>query len=82
MFGFFKNKKTISASAQPLSAKEQALAQMRQTREELGEETIQAWAAKIKFDQLKAQVQSDIDGDEDKRDRLLDELRWTMDQDR
>lgn len=87
MFGFFK-KKQPKPTAKPeltvpeLSVKEQALAQMRKTREDLGDETIQRWAAKIRFDDLKAQIQKDIEGDEDKRDRILDELRWGMDQDR
>ena len=83
MFGFFKSKKQKKPAAPPpLSVKEQALAQMRKTREELGDETIQKWAAKIKFDDLKAQLQKDIETDEDKRNRILDELRWSMDHDR
>jgi len=66
--------------AQPLSSKDakaQALlAQMRVLRAEIGEENLQKLAAKLKLDDLKKQVQHDIEHNPERRERLLDEIRW------
>lgn len=57
------------------------LRNMRAARSEIGEENLQKMAEKLKLEDLKKQVRSDIDTDEKKRDRLLDELRYTLSQD-
>lgn len=52
------------------------LAQMRVVRAEIGEENLQAIVRKLKLDELKKQVRDDIDNNPEKRQRLLDEIRW------
>lgn len=72
----------VAKPSAPLTTKEaksQALlAQMRTLRAEIGEENLQEIVKKLKLDEMKKQVRSDIDNDPRKRDRLLDELRYQM----
>ena len=86
MFGFFKNKSKNKnqdangeVSVSHLSdAKQQLFAQLKAKRAELGEEEIQKMANAVKMSKLKNQVKSDIENDEQKRNRLLDEIRFNM----
>lgn len=86
MFGFFKNKsknkkQEVSGeiNVSHLSdAKQQLFAQLKAKREELGEEEIQKMANAVKMSKLKNQVKSDIENDEQKRNRLIDEIRFNM----
>jgi molybdopterin converting factor small subunit len=89
MFGFLKkknNKKQEETSSTDVShlsdAKRQLFAQLKEKRAELGEEEIQKMANALKASQLKNQMKSDIDNDERKRDRLLDEIRFGMQSDK
>ena len=89
MFGLFKKKdkqkqeKVPSTDISHLSdAKQQLFAQLKEKRAELGEEEIQKMANALKMSKLKNQVKSDIDNDEQKRNRLLDEIRFGMKSDR
>ncbi len=59
-------------------AQRQLLAQMRVLRDEIGEENLQKLAEKLKLEDIKRQIRHDIDHDEKKRDRLLDELRYSL----
>lgn len=61
-------------------AQRKLLEQMRGLRAEIGEENLQKLANKLRLEDLKKQVRADIDGDEKKRNRLLDEIRFTMQQ--
>jgi len=54
------------------------MAQMRSLRAEIGEETLEKIVNKLKLDDLKKQMRSDIDTNPKKRDRLLDEIRLNM----
>ena len=75
-----KGKGGASAPTKPKTSKEvktQALlAQMRDLRAEIGEENLQNIVRKLKLDELKNQVRHDIDHNPEKRDRLLDEIRY------
>jgi|GEM_PF-1910966 len=68
----------VAASATMTKAEKAAhlMAQMRGLRAEIGEEELAKIVAKLKLDELKKQVRSDIDNDPKKRDRLLDEIRF------
>ncbi len=59
-------------------AKQQLFAQLKAKREELGPEEIERMQKAVKLDALKKQMKSDIENDEDKRNRLLDEIRFGM----
>lgn len=87
MFGFFnKDKKAkaekpsgTSVDVSHLSdAKQQLFAQLKAKREELGPEEIAKMQKAVKMDALKKQIKSDIENDEVKRGRLLDEIRFGM----
>ncbi len=80
-----KDKKADAKKAEPAKpltskeAKTQAvLAQMRGLRAEIGEENLQEIVRKLKLDDLKKQIRSDIDNDPHKRERLLDEIRYQV----
>ena len=86
MFGWLKRykdkKKQEGEDAQGtadlshLSPAKQALfIQMREKRAEIGEEEIAKMAKALEMEKLKKQIKHDIDHDEDKRNRLLDEIR-------
>ena len=80
MFGFFKKKKpaeeTPAADVAHLSdAKQKLMAQMREKREEIGEEELAKMVKALQMEKLKNQIKHDIETDEDKRNRLLDEIR-------
>ena len=83
MFGWFKPKseenKETSTDKVDVSgfsdAKQKLLEQMREKRAEIGEEELQKMANALKMDKLKKQMHHDIDNDEDKLNRLLDEIR-------
>jgi hypothetical protein len=74
--------KAIAAPATPVSSKQAKadalMAQMRSLRAEIGEETLEKIVNKLKLDDLKKQMRSDIDTNPKKRDRLLDEIRLNM----
>ena len=59
-------------------AKQQLFAQLKAKRDELGPEEIERMQKAVKLDALKKQMKSDIENDEDKRNRLLDEIRLGM----
>jgi len=92
MWPFGKSKKKKAAEAEAAlpdldtlcstDAQRMLLEQMRGLRAEIGEDTLQKMAAKLQMENLKKQVREDIDGDEKKRDRLLDELRYNMQEDK
>jgi hypothetical protein len=86
MFGWFK-KKSKEQDISPdnavdtshLSPAKQALIeQMREKRAEIGEEELQKMAKAIQMENLEKQIKHDIDHDENKRNRLLDEIRSTL----
>lgn len=92
MFGFFSknkpNKSVDDAAAEGAvdishlsDAKQKLFAQLRAKREELGPEEIAKMERAVKLDALKKQVKSDIENDDDKRGRLLDEIRFEMKKD-
>lgn len=70
------------AANKPMTEKEakgqELLAMMRSVRAEIGEENLQQIVRKLKLDDLKKQVKSDIDNDPHKRERLLDAIRYEM----
>lgn len=74
-----------TAPAKTLTSKEQKtqalMAQMRTLRAEIGEENLQKLVQKLKLDELKKQVRTDIENDPKKRDRLLDEIRFHVQDD-
>ena len=74
--------KTIAAPAKPVSSKQAKtdvlMAQMRNLRAEIGEENLEKLVNKLKLEDLKKQVRTDIDTNPNKRDRLLDEIRLNM----
>jgi hypothetical protein len=82
MFNWFKKKKNSAGDndvASNLSdAKQQLLAQMREKRAEIGEEELQKITSKLKLEEMKKQVRHDIEHDEAKRNRLLDEIRGEL----
>ncbi len=91
MFGFFKNKKKenekpdgeVAVDVSHLSdAKQQLFAQLKAKRTELGEEEIQKMANAVKMSKMKKQMQHDIENDADKRNRLLDEIRFGLQHDK
>ena len=59
-------------------AKQQLMAQMREKRAEIGEEELAKMANALNMEALKKQIKHDIDHDEDKRNRLLDEIRGEL----
>jgi len=63
-------------------AQKKLLLQMRALRAEIGEETLQKMAEKLRLEDLKNKVRHDIDNDETKKHRLLDEIRWSLQEDR
>lgn len=81
MFGFFKKKKPDAEPEQVADiphlsdAKQKLMAQMREKRAEIGEEELAKMAHAIQMDNLKKKIKHDIETDEDKRNRLLDEIR-------
>lgn len=81
-----RNKKTIQGGVPDVShlsdVKQQLFAQLKEKRQELGPETIAKMQQMAKMDKLKNQIKNDIDNDEAKRNRLLDEIRFGMKEDR
>lgn len=84
MFGFFKKKKDkldkpVTEGEVDIShmsdAKQQLMAQLREKRAEIGEENLQKMASALHHEKLRQQIQKDIETDEEKRNRLLDEIR-------
>ena len=79
-----KGKKDVAApaAAKVATSKDQKaaalLAQMRTLRAEIGEENLQEIVKKLKLDELKKKVRSDIENDPRARDRLLDEIRFQV----
>lgn len=77
-----KDEAKKAAPAQVLTTKQaktqQVLAQMRELRAEIGEEQLQEIVRKMKLDDLKKQIKSDIDNNPHKRERLLDEIRFQV----
>lgn len=63
-------------------AQRKLLEQMRGLRAEIGEENLQKLAQKLKLEDLKNKVRHDIENDEDKRNRLLDEIRYSLHKDK
>jgi hypothetical protein len=59
-------------------AKQKLLAQMREKRAEIGEEELQKITSKLKLEEMKKQMRHDIENDEAKRNRLLDEIRGEL----
>lgn len=59
-------------------AKQALFIQMREKRAEIGEEEIAKMAKALEMEKLKKQIKHDIDHDEDKRNRLLDEIRNSL----
>ncbi len=93
MFGLFgkKNKEDKKSTSEEVEdvdvshlsdAKQQLFAQLKAKRTELGEEEIAKIQKTLEMDKMKKQIKSDIENDEDKRNRLLDEIRFGMKQDR
>jgi hypothetical protein len=89
MFGWFGNKKKdkgAKGEAVDVShlsdAKQKLMAQMREVRAEIGEEELVKMNKAIQMDKLKRQVRHDIETDEDKRNRLLDEIRFNINDDK
>ncbi len=90
MFGFLKSKKDKEGGVSKYNtdishlsdAKQKLFVQLRAKREELGEEEIQKMANALKMSKLKNQVKSDIENDDQKRNRLLDEIRFGMQNDK
>ena len=88
MFGLFgkKNKKKQEEGAQDATpdvsnmsdAKQQLFAQLQAKREELGPETIAKMQKAAKAQKMREQLRKDIDTDEKKRDRIIDEIRLHM----
>lgn len=91
MFGWFKKDKkkedgegvvTQSQDAVNIShlspAKQALFAQMRQVRADIGEEEIQKMQAALQHEATKKKIRQDIDTDEGKRQRLVDELKMTL----
>lgn len=83
MFGWFskkdKKKNAPAADVSHLSdPKQQLLAAMRAKRAEIGDEELQKMTKALQMDQLKKQIRHDIETDEGKRNRLLDEIRFNM----
>ena len=83
MWPFSKKKKkqalTESVDVSHLSeAKRKLMMQMREKRAEIGEEELRKMADALKMDALKKQVRHDIETDERKRNRLLDEIRMEL----
>lgn len=66
-----------------LSPNKQALMrQMRSIRAEIGEEELQKMAAALRLEDLKNKVRSDIESDPSKRERLIDEIRFNLHDDK
>jgi hypothetical protein len=63
-------------------AQKKLLLQMRELRTEIGEENLQKMAEKLKLEDLKNKVRHDIDNNEAKKHRLLDEIRWSLQEDK
>lgn len=55
---------------------------MREKRAEIGEEELQKIAARLQHEALKKQICRDIETDEQKRQRLIDEIRFGLDNDK
>lgn len=74
--------KPAQLTARPQTSKEiktQALLlQMRGLRAEIGEENLQEIVKKLQLDNLKKKVREDIDNNPQKRDRILDEIRFHL----
>lgn len=84
-----KSKKTSAskgaddpALAGKTEAQRALLMQMRGLRAEIGEENLQKLAKKLQFEDLKNKVRHDIETDEEKRNRLLDEIRMNLHDDK
>lgn len=63
-------------------AKQKLMMQMREKRAEIGEEELQKIAARLQHEALKKQICRDIETDEQKRQRLIDEIRFGLDNDK
>jgi hypothetical protein len=84
MLGWFKKKEKSTDSSSNVAnsnlsdAKQKLLAQMREKRAEIGEEELQKITSKLKLEEMKKQMRHDIENDEAKRNRLLDEIRGEL----
>ena len=76
------NIKPASSSAPDVSgmsdAKRQLFAQLKAKREELGPEEIAKMQKAVEMQALQKKIKNDIDSDDTKRQRLLDEIRFQM----
>lgn len=63
-------------------AKQKLMMQMREKRAEIGEEELQKIAARLQHEALKKQIRRDIETDDQKRQRLIDEIRFGIDNDK
>jgi hypothetical protein len=79
-FGKGKKNKTDETPENPgkTDAQRALIEQMRGLRAEIGEENLKKMAEKLKLEDLKKKVRHDIENDETKRDRLLDELKFNL----
>lgn len=58
--------------------KQKLMAQMREIRAEIGEEELQKMASALQHENLKKQIRHDIENDDQKRQRLIDEIRFGL----
>jgi len=90
MFGWLsKNKdkkdkgQSVDVNVSHLSdAKQQLFEQLRAKRDELGEDTIAKMQKAAQMQKMKNKIKFDIENDEDKRNRLLDEIRFGLKNDK
>lgn len=89
MFGLFKGTKkkskteaVVESSAPDIGkmsdAKQQLFAQLQAKRQELGPEAIAKMQKAAEMQALQTKIKKGIDGDEKARERLLDEIRFQM----
>ena len=88
MLNFFKSKKdkesvqsapnTMPDISGMSDAKQQLFMQLKAKRAELGPEEIAKMQNAVKMQALQNKIKNDIDNDDDKRARLLDEIRFHL----
>lgn len=84
MFGFFSKNKSSDTQDDAIDvshlsdAKQKLFEQLKAKRNELGPDEIEKMQRAVKADALKKQIKSDIENDENKRNRLLDEIRYGL----
>ena len=90
MWPFSKKKKNSDTPVQTgqvdishlSDAKQRLMEQMREKRAEIGEEELQKIAARLQHEALKKQIRRDIETDDQKRQRLIDEIRFGLNNDK